>query len=181
MGGCLGWGCLGSGGGPVGHQLPLLTRSLPLQDYRDFDRVRVASWATLFLRTSVPTISMENKTVPVSESAHETAVLGHGSAGHLFRALSHTLACGSQSWQHIGILWRTSSVWTTPLSNEIWICGGGTLVLVYFKVPQVFLMCSQGWQPLLEFIWSTKHPHEDAPSLWKLEKKLHLEEWTWKN
>lgn len=40
-----------------------------LQDYRDFDRVRVASWATLFLRSSVPTINMENKTVRVSECA----------------------------------------------------------------------------------------------------------------
>ncbi|KAK2509399.1 hypothetical protein MC885_004208, partial [Smutsia gigantea] len=37
-----------------------------IEDYRDFDRVRVASWATLFLRTSVPTISMENKTVRFS-------------------------------------------------------------------------------------------------------------------
>ncbi|XP_066220621.1 integrin alpha-3 [Saccopteryx leptura] len=37
-----------------------------IEDYRDFDRVRVASWATLFLRTSVPTINMENKTVPFS-------------------------------------------------------------------------------------------------------------------
>ncbi|KAB0394521.1 hypothetical protein E2I00_015653 [Balaenoptera physalus] len=34
-----------------------------IEDYKDFDRVRVASWATLFLRTSVPTINMENKTV----------------------------------------------------------------------------------------------------------------------
>ncbi|KAM5310166.1 integrin alpha-3 isoform 1-T2 [Glossophaga mutica] len=37
-----------------------------IEDYRDFDRVRVASWATLFLRTSIPTINMENKTVPFS-------------------------------------------------------------------------------------------------------------------
>lgn len=37
-----------------------------IEDYRDFDRVRVASWATLFLRTSVPTINMENQTVPFS-------------------------------------------------------------------------------------------------------------------
>ncbi|KAM8813740.1 integrin alpha-3 isoform 2-T2 [Rhynchonycteris naso] len=37
-----------------------------IEDYRDFDRVRVASWATLFLRTSVPTINMENKTMPFS-------------------------------------------------------------------------------------------------------------------
>lgn len=37
-----------------------------IEDYRDFDRVRVASWATLFLRTSVPTINMENKTVGFS-------------------------------------------------------------------------------------------------------------------
>lgn len=37
-----------------------------IEDYRDFDRVRVASWATLFLRTSVPTINMENKTVRFS-------------------------------------------------------------------------------------------------------------------
>uniref|UniRef100_A0A667J577 Integrin subunit alpha 3 n=1 Tax=Lynx canadensis TaxID=61383 RepID=A0A667J577_LYNCA len=34
-----------------------------IEDYRDFDRVRVSSWATLFLRTSIPAISMENKTV----------------------------------------------------------------------------------------------------------------------
>lgn len=33
-----------------------------IEDYRDFDRVRVDGWATLFLRTSVATISMENKT-----------------------------------------------------------------------------------------------------------------------
>ncbi|ELV11751.1 Integrin alpha-3 [Tupaia chinensis] len=33
-----------------------------IEDYRDFDRVRVDGWATLFLRTSVPTINMENKT-----------------------------------------------------------------------------------------------------------------------
>ncbi|EPQ08959.1 Integrin alpha-3, partial [Myotis brandtii] len=37
-----------------------------IEDYRDFDRVRVTSWATLFLRTSVPTITMENKTVRFS-------------------------------------------------------------------------------------------------------------------
>ncbi|CAK7290898.1 Integrin alpha-3 [Vulpes lagopus] len=34
-----------------------------IEDYRDLDRVSVASWATLFLRTSIPTINMENKTV----------------------------------------------------------------------------------------------------------------------
>uniref|UniRef100_A0A4X1UTG8 Uncharacterized protein n=1 Tax=Sus scrofa TaxID=9823 RepID=A0A4X1UTG8_PIG len=34
-----------------------------IEDYRDLDRVRVTSWATLFLRTSVPTINMENRTV----------------------------------------------------------------------------------------------------------------------
>ncbi|XP_005257365.1 integrin alpha-3 isoform X1 [Homo sapiens] len=33
-----------------------------IEDYRDFDRVRVNGWATLFLRTSIPTINMENKT-----------------------------------------------------------------------------------------------------------------------
>nr|XP_020026980.1 integrin alpha-3 isoform X2 [Castor canadensis]XP_020026981.1 integrin alpha-3 isoform X2 [Castor canadensis] len=33
-----------------------------IEDYRDFDRVRVDGWATLFLRTNVPTINMENKT-----------------------------------------------------------------------------------------------------------------------
>ncbi|KAK2111700.1 Integrin alpha-3 [Saguinus oedipus] len=33
-----------------------------IEDYRDFDRVRVNGGATLFLRTSVPTINMENKT-----------------------------------------------------------------------------------------------------------------------
>uniref|UniRef100_A0A8C9PTP9 Integrin alpha third immunoglobulin-like domain-containing protein n=1 Tax=Spermophilus dauricus TaxID=99837 RepID=A0A8C9PTP9_SPEDA len=33
-----------------------------IEDYRDFDRVRVDGSATLFLRTSVPTINMENKT-----------------------------------------------------------------------------------------------------------------------
>ncbi|KAM5272869.1 integrin alpha-3 isoform 2-T2 [Ctenodactylus gundi] len=33
-----------------------------IEDYRDFDRVRVDGWATLFLRTSIPTINMENKT-----------------------------------------------------------------------------------------------------------------------
>ncbi|XP_059936504.1 integrin alpha-3 [Mesoplodon densirostris] len=37
-----------------------------IEDYKDFDRVRVASWATLFLRTGVPTINMENKTVRFS-------------------------------------------------------------------------------------------------------------------
>ncbi|XP_037664719.1 integrin alpha-3 isoform X2 [Choloepus didactylus] len=34
-----------------------------IEDYKDFDRVRVDGWATLFLRTSVPTINMENKTM----------------------------------------------------------------------------------------------------------------------
>lgn len=33
-----------------------------IEDYRDFDRVRVDGWATLFLRTSVPSLNMENKT-----------------------------------------------------------------------------------------------------------------------
>lgn len=33
-----------------------------IEDYKDFDRVRVDGWATLFLRTSTPTINMENKT-----------------------------------------------------------------------------------------------------------------------
>ncbi|XP_077020838.1 integrin alpha-3 [Tamandua tetradactyla] len=37
-----------------------------LEDYEDFDRVRVEGWATLFLRTSVPTINMENKTIVFS-------------------------------------------------------------------------------------------------------------------
>ena len=71
---------LGAGqeGGSEGLQLLLLTHRSPLQDYRDFDRVRVASWATLFLRTSVPTINMENKTVRVSEHVKETAEPGQG-------------------------------------------------------------------------------------------------------
>ncbi|KFO34953.1 Integrin alpha-3 [Fukomys damarensis] len=34
-----------------------------IEDYRDFDRVKVDGWATLFLRTSVPSLSMENKTL----------------------------------------------------------------------------------------------------------------------
>ncbi|XP_040856534.1 integrin alpha-3 isoform X1 [Ochotona curzoniae] len=33
-----------------------------IEDYRDFDRVRVDGWATLFLRTSVASINMDNKT-----------------------------------------------------------------------------------------------------------------------
>lgn len=33
-----------------------------IEDYRDFDRVRVDGWATLFLRTNILTINMENKT-----------------------------------------------------------------------------------------------------------------------
>ncbi|XP_027728643.1 integrin alpha-3 isoform X1 [Vombatus ursinus] len=33
-----------------------------IEDYSDFDRVRVDGWATLFLRTDILTISMENKT-----------------------------------------------------------------------------------------------------------------------
>nr|KAF6456518.1 integrin subunit alpha 3 [Rousettus aegyptiacus] len=37
-----------------------------IEDYRDFDRIRVTSWATLFLRTSIPTLNMENKTVRFS-------------------------------------------------------------------------------------------------------------------
>ncbi|XP_006832535.1 PREDICTED: integrin alpha-3 isoform X1 [Chrysochloris asiatica] len=37
-----------------------------IEDYRDFDRVRVVGWATLFLRTSVQTINMENKTIRFS-------------------------------------------------------------------------------------------------------------------
>lgn len=71
---------LGAGqeGGSEGLQLLPLTHPFPLQDYRDFDRVRVASWATLFLRTSVPTINMENKTVRVSERVKETAGPGQG-------------------------------------------------------------------------------------------------------
>ncbi|XP_021562595.1 integrin alpha-3-like, partial [Carlito syrichta] len=32
-----------------------------IEDYRDFDRVRVNAWATLFLRTNIPTINMENQ------------------------------------------------------------------------------------------------------------------------
>lgn len=68
----------GQEGGSEGLQLLLLTHRFPLQDYRDFDRVRVASWATLFLRTSVPTINMENKTVRVSERVKETARPGQG-------------------------------------------------------------------------------------------------------
>nr|XP_060483210.1 integrin alpha-3-like [Panthera onca] len=46
-----------------------------IEDYRDFDRVRVSSWATLFLRTSIPAISMENKTVWVSERFGEQGYL----------------------------------------------------------------------------------------------------------
>ena len=68
----------GQEGGSEGLQLLLLTHHAPLQDYRDFDRVRVASWATLFLRTSVPTINMENKTVRVSERVKQTAEPGQG-------------------------------------------------------------------------------------------------------
>ncbi|XP_039083653.1 integrin alpha-3 isoform X2 [Hyaena hyaena] len=34
-----------------------------IEDYKDFDRVMVSGYATLFLRTSIPTINMENKTV----------------------------------------------------------------------------------------------------------------------
>lgn len=73
--GALSQRCLGSGGSQ-GLQLLLLTHSYSLQDYRDFDRIRVTSWATLFLRTSIPTLNMENKTVRVSERVHETAVPG---------------------------------------------------------------------------------------------------------
>lgn len=47
----------------------------PIQDYRDFDRVSVSGWATLFLRTSIPTINMENKTVWVSEHVEELQCL----------------------------------------------------------------------------------------------------------
>lgn len=68
----------GQEGGSEGLHLLLLTHRSPFQDYRDFDRVRVASWATLFLRTGVPTINMENKTVRVSEHAKETAEPGQG-------------------------------------------------------------------------------------------------------
>ncbi|VFV29330.1 integrin alpha-3-like isoform 1 [Lynx pardinus] len=92
-----------------------------IEDYRDFDRVRVSSWATLFLRTSIPAISMENKTVWVSER--------FGKQGYLAGAGEHSASslqlCGSESWQHLGILWRAPGVWTAPLSNEIRVCGGG--------------------------------------------------------
>lgn len=54
----------------VPQLLPLTAPPRPapprLQDYRDFDRVRVDGWATLFLRTSVPSLNMENKTTLVS-------------------------------------------------------------------------------------------------------------------
>lgn len=33
-----------------------------IEDYSDFDRVRVDGWATLFLQTNILTINMENKT-----------------------------------------------------------------------------------------------------------------------
>lgn len=167
--------CLRSGGSG-GFQLLLLTHSFPLQDYRDFDRVRVTSWATLFLRTSIPTINMENKTVPVSERVNETAVPGQsmGAQGIFSENFHAFLLCGSQSRQHIGILWRTSGVWITPPSNEIWV-EGGTLVLVCFKVPQWILMCSQGWEPLFEFIWSTQHLCEDIPSPWELGEKSYIQ------
>ncbi|XP_028930745.1 integrin alpha-3 isoform X1 [Ornithorhynchus anatinus] len=37
-----------------------------IEDYSDFDRVRVEGWATLFLRSSVSSINMDNKTVRFS-------------------------------------------------------------------------------------------------------------------
>lgn len=50
----------------------------PLQDYRGVGRVTVTTTATLFLRTNIPTITMENKTVQVSERALGQAVwVGH--------------------------------------------------------------------------------------------------------
>lgn len=101
----MGWG--GSLGSAWEAHLVLLTHPFPLQDYRDFDRVRVTSWATLFLRTSVPTINMENKTVPVSE--HVTGQgMGHraSSQSTLTHSSSVALSLGSTT----GILRRTSDV-----------------------------------------------------------------------
>uniref|UniRef100_A0A452UIB9 Integrin subunit alpha 3 n=1 Tax=Ursus maritimus TaxID=29073 RepID=A0A452UIB9_URSMA len=63
-GGCPGGEAQGQKGGSEGLRRLLWTHSFPpIQDYRDFDRVSVSGWATLFLRTSIPTINMENKTV----------------------------------------------------------------------------------------------------------------------
>ena len=73
-----GVGARGQEGGSEGLQLLLLMHPSPsscFQDYRDFDRVRVSSWATLFLRTSIPAISMENKTAWVSERFGEQGYL----------------------------------------------------------------------------------------------------------
>ena len=96
-GGMVSWGLLltlreGQERGSERLQLLLLTHPSSLQDYKDFDRVRVASWATLFLRTSVPTINMENKTVRVSDRAKETAAPGQGMREQgIFSEHVHTL------------------------------------------------------------------------------------------
>lgn len=76
-GGRLPWGeAQGQEGGSEGLRRLLWTHPFPpIQDYRDFDRVSVSGWATLFLRTSIPTINMENKTVWVSERVPEPRCL----------------------------------------------------------------------------------------------------------
>lgn len=91
--------------------LILFTHPFSLQDYREFDRIRVTSWATLFLRTSVPTISMENKTVPVSE--HVTWP-GHGVQG----IFSDTHASGEREVvSHTLVMW--ASVYTLGSSGGL--------------------------------------------------------------
>lgn len=163
-------------------QLLLLTHPFSLQDYRDFDRVRVASWATLFLRTSIPTINMENKTVPVSERVNWP---GQGSAGRLFRAPSHTSAMWfSVSAAHWSPL---EDFWCLDHNPERWnlsLWSWDPVLLACFRASLTpILTGSHGWEPLLEPIWSTRHLHEDVPSprqlgknLPKLDSESYLEE-----
>lgn len=96
--------------GSEGLQLLLLTHPSPLQDYKDFDRVRVASWATLFLRTSVPTINMENKTVRVSDRARRQQCLARAwenraSFQSMFARFSYVVSISAARWNPLEDFW----------------------------------------------------------------------------
>lgn len=119
-GGCPGGQAQGQKGGSEGLWRLLWTHSFPpIQDYRDFDRVSVSGWATLFLRTSIPTINMENKTVWVSDVFWSLGAWpGPGSTGQVIRTLTHV----SYMVLNLGSTWdstRTSGVWIIPLSNDL--------------------------------------------------------------
>lgn len=77
-----------------------------IQDYRDLDRVSVASWATLFLRTSIPTINMENKTVWVSKCIKEQQRLARAWERRV--CFQNTLIGFSDMVLNLGSTWESS-------------------------------------------------------------------------